>query len=238
MKRTDKRVVVRVVFPAASLAVAIFALIIASGCSAQSNSKTTAEKAATEQGSRAGGKAAPANGNPGIDLQCAMTAIQNPTESFHYSYKKDSSNPVHQEADVTPQSIDGFRVDVDGQQLPLHGVRSDPQSWQGALSGLMGISGMSSAVAIVNHGSAMRREGDGGQVNGYNTIHYSIDTARFDDAEQRILGSTMGPGGFEKGEAWVTSAGCPVKLILDDEMHKNDGSLLEKIHYEVAMVKK
>jgi hypothetical protein len=32
--------------------------------------------------------------------------------------------------------------------------------------------------------------------------------------------------------------GCPVKLILDDEMHNKDGSLLDKVHYEEAMVEK
>jgi hypothetical protein len=84
----------------------------------------------------------------------------------------------------------------------------------------------------------MRREPDGASVNGYRTIHYSIDTARFDSAERGILGPTLGPGGFEKGDAWVTSDGCPAKLVLDSEMHNRDGSLLETIHYEESMVKK
>ena len=53
--------------------------------------------------------------------------------------------------------------------------------------GLTGISGMSSTVAIINHNSAMQRESDGGQVNGYNTIHYSIDTARFSATERQML---------------------------------------------------
>lgn len=220
-------------------AVAVFLLIIVSGCNSKSESggrtaidgksSTTAERNIT---------AAQGNGNPGINLQCVMDRIQNPPEAFHYSYQKVSSNPVHQEADITPQTIDGFRVDIDGQQQPLHGVHSDPQGWQSAWSGLMGISGMSSAIAIVNHNSAMKREGDGEQVNGYKTIRYSLDTVRFNATERQILEPTMGPGGFEKGDAWVTSEGCPVKLVLDDEMHKNDGSLLEKIHYEEAMVKK
>jgi hypothetical protein len=220
-----------------SFVVALVVLTIAAGCSSKSPSKS-----AGEQGEKAKAAQNPAaaqsSSNPGIDLQCVMERIQNPSESFHYFYKKDSSNPVHQEADVTPQSIDGFRVDISGQQQPIHAERSDPQNWQSAWSGLMGISGMSSAIAVVNHGSAMKREGDGADVNGYKTIHYSIDTARFDATERRLLGSTMGPGGFEKGDAWVTSQGCPVKLVLDDEMHNRDGSLLENIHYEEAIVKK
>lgn len=223
------------------LVVVTFVLVIASGCSVKSDFKTPGERTAIERRStktERNASAAQANTDPGIDLQCVMDRIQNPPESFHYSYQKVSSNPVHQEADITPQSIEGFRVDMDGQQQPLHGVRSDSQSWQSAWSGLMGLSGMSSTVAIINHGSAMKREGDGNQVNGFKTIHYSIDTGRFDATERQILGPTMGPGGFEKGDAWVTSDGCPVKLVLDDEMHNKDGSLLEKIHYEEAMVKK
>lgn len=220
------------------LAAALF-LLIASGCNGKSDSggKTAGDRrsGATPERNAA---AAPANANPGIDLQCVMDRIQNPPESFHYSYKKVSSNPVHQEADITPQSIEGFRVDIDGQPHPLHGARSDPQDWQAAWSGLMGISGMSSAIAIVNHSSAMKREGEGEQVNGYKTIRYSIDTARFNATERQILEPAIGPGGFEKGDAWVTLEGCPVKLALDDEMHKKDGSLLEKIQYEEAIVKK
>lgn len=237
MKRRDGCAGIQVVFRT-GLPAAILVVMIATGCNGKSGSSRTAidQKSGTAAGRNA--TAAQANSDPGIDLQCVMERIQKPPEAFHYSYQKVSSNPVHQEADITPQTIDGFRVDIDGQQHPLHGERSDPQGWQGAWTGLMGISGMSSAVAIVNHNSAMKREGDGDQVNGYKTIHYSLDTARFNPTELQILQPTMGPGGFEKGDAWVTSEGCPVKLVLDDQMHKNDGSLLEKIHYEEAMVKK
>jgi len=142
---------------------------------------------------------------------------------------------VHQEADVTPQAIDGFRTQFDGSQQPLHATHSDQQNWQGALAGLTGISGMSSTVAIINHNSAMQRESDGGQVNGYDTIHYSIDTARFSATERQML---LSPGEFEKGDVWVTSAGCPVKLGLDSELHRKDGTLIEKLHYEESMLKK
>ena len=174
---------------------------------------------------------------PGIDLNCVYDHLQNPPESFHYIYKKDTSDNDHveQEADVTPQAIDGFRRQMDGSQQPLHGVRSDLPSWQSALAGLTAIGGMSSSIAIINHSSAMKREADGGQVNGYDTIHYSIDTARFDATERGML---LKPGEFEKGDAWVTSQGCPAKLVLDSELHRNDGSLIEKLHYEEAMIKK
>jgi len=100
----------------------------------------------------------------------------------------------------------------------------------------MGISGMSSAVALVHSGSAIVREGTE-KMNGYDAIRYSIDTARGTGPEQGLYKSTLGDGGFEKGMVWVTSQGCPVKMSLDSEVHANNGSV-EKIHYEEAMVKK
>src|SRR5437879_4442554 len=223
---------IRLLAVAAVNAVLLFAL----ACDSSSSSKGSIGKV-TEQGStKAGNNVAAQSGpDPGIDLNCVYDHLQNPPESFHYLYKKDATNHVHQEADVTPQTIDGFQIQFDGSQQPLRAMRSDQQSWQSALAGLTGISGMSSTVAIINHNSAMQRESDGGQVNGYNTIHYSIDTARFSATERQML---LSPGEFEKGDAWVTSAGCPVKLALDAELNKKDGSLIEKLHYEEAMLKK
>jgi len=214
---------------------AILTLTLAACTSSHDRHNKNPEQATAKTTAPANSPAAQGGSGPGIDLNCVADHIQNPPESFHYSYKKDSSSPVHQEADLTPQSIDGFRVDIDGQQHPLHADRSDAQSWQGAWSGLMGISGMSSTVALINHNSAMRREADGGKVNGYDTIHYSIDTARFEPTESHML---LNPGDFEKGDAWVTADGCPVKFGLDSELHRKDGTLIEQIHYEVAMVKK
>ncbi len=218
---------------AVTLGVIVVVLIAASACTSKPRSK---ERMA-EQASGNAGRSATAQSvsDPGIDLNCAYDRLQNPPESFHYLYKKDASDHVHQEADVTPQTIDGFSTQMDGPQQPLHATRSDQERWRGALANLTGISGMSSTVAIVNHSSAMQHESDGGQVNGYSAIHYSIDTARFSPTESHML---LKPGEFEKGDAWVTSTGCPVKLSLDSELHGNDGSLIEKLHYEEAMVKK
>ena len=229
----------RLTTPTRLLAVATVnaALLLAPACNSSSNPKGSVEKV-TEQGSTKAVKnvaAVGASTDPGIDLNCVYDHLQNPPESFHYLYDKTGSNHVHQEADVSPQAISGFRLQFDGSQQPLQATRSDQQSWQSALAGLTGISGMSSTVAIINHNSAMQRETDGGQVNGYDTIHYSIDTARFSATERQML---LSPGEFEKGDAWVTSAGCPVKLELDSELHKRDGSFIEKLHYEEAMVKK
>ena len=221
--------------PNAVLTLILIAVMLAtSACTSSSKVPSGGEKAQAQAHGSATGAAAT---NPGIDLNCVLDHLQNPPESFHYLYKKDTSdnNHVHQEADVSPQPIAGFRMNPDNTQDPLHATRSDQQSWRAAIAGLTGISGMASTVAIVNHSSAMKREPDSGKVNGYDVIHYSIDTARFDEAERRIL---LSPGDSEKGDVWVTSQGCPVKLALDSELHRRDGSLIEKIHYDESMVKK
>ena len=232
---------VSVVIAAAAIAAA---LVSALGCTSKSGSKSPEEKTAEQGPSAETGNrsvAAHSDADPGINLNCIYDRLKDPPESFHYVYKKNDSDGsnVDQEADVTPQAIDGFRLQPDGSQQPIHAQNSDQQSWQAALSGLTGISGMSGTVSTINHNSAMQRESDGGQVNGYQTIHYSIDTARWDATTRQMIGSfALGTGGSEKGDAWVTANGCPVKLILDDEMHNKDGSLLDKVHYEVGMVKK
>src|SRR6476619_4833738 len=42
-----------------------------------------------------------------IDLNCVLKQIQNPPDSFHYSFRAESDNPWEEEADVSPQWIDG-----------------------------------------------------------------------------------------------------------------------------------
>lgn len=219
-------------FTVASIATILMSLL---ACSSKPNSKLSAEKTARHSAS------SQVSDDPGINLNCVYDRLQNPPEPFHYVYKKTPSegSKVDQEADVTPQTIDGFRGQPDGSQQPIHAMRSDSQGWQSALAGLTGISGMSGTVSTFNHSSAMQRESDGGQINGYQAIHYSIDTARWDTTTRQMLGGfTLGPGGFDKGDAWVMADGCPVKLVLDDEMHNKDGSLLERVHYEESMAKK
>jgi hypothetical protein len=235
MQQRRNRPALRPVYAAFTVAAITTILVSLLACNSKPRSKLSAEKTANHSAS---GKA---NDDPGINLNCVYDRLQNPPEPFHYVYKKMASEgpKVDQEADVTPQAIDGFRAQADGSQQPIHAMRSDSQGWQSALAGLTGISGMSSTVSTFNHNSAMQRESDGGQINGYQTIHYSIDTARWDATTRQMLGGfTLGPGGFDKGDVWVTADGCPVKIVLDDEMHKKDGSLLERVHYEESMAKK
>ena len=170
--------------------------------------------------------------DPDIDLNCIIDHIQNPPEAFHYSFKRDN---VDEEADLTPQTIDGTTIDQAGVH-PFHGVRSDKDSWQNAWPNLTAVSSTTSLFLILGDTGAQVREG-AESVNGYDTIKYSIDTARASGIQTTLLRSTLGSGGFEKGAAWVTSQGCPVKFSLDVEMHLNDGSA-QKEHFEEAMIKK
>src|SRR5262249_11533323 len=146
-----------------------------------------------------------------IDLNCVMDRLQNPPEAFHYTYQKASDNPVHEDVDVTPQSIDGtFQIGT-GSAMPVHGVHTDAASWRNAWSSLRGIGGMASTIALVHSGSAIARDG-AEKVSGYDTIKYSIDTACATDADRSLFESTLGPTGFERGTIWATAEGCPIKI--------------------------
>lgn len=215
------------------LAAAVLALLAISACRSGPAATTAGESSSAHANSASVN--ARDSADPGIDLNCVMDHIQHPPEAFHYSYNKTSSNPVHEEADITPQTIDG-NFKNNSASNSFHGVRSDAASWQSAWSGLMGIAGMSSAVALVKNSSATVREGPE-KANGYDAIKYSIDTARGTAEEKGLYQHVLGTGGFEKGTAWVTAQGCPVKFVLDSELHPNSGSV-ESIHYEVAMIRK
>jgi hypothetical protein len=171
--------------------------------------------------------------SPGIDLNCVINHIQNPPEPFHYSFKAESDNPWKEEAEVTPQSIDGsFSNNSSPAPQTFHGSPREVSS------NLMAIGRMASLFATVRNTSAMVKEGPEQRVNNYSATKYSIDTARGTPTEQSLYKSVLGEGGAEKGTVWVTSEGCPVRIVMDEELHAKDGSFLAKAHYEEAMVKK
>ena len=176
---------------------------------------------------------AKSNVGPDIDLNCVIDHIQNPPEAFQYSFKAASDNPWEEEADVTPQRIAGS---FSNKSLPnLQRFDGPPRE---VSSNLMAIGRMASLFAIVGNTSAVVNEGPEARVNGYDTVKYSIDTARGSPTEQALYKSVLGPGGSEKGSVWVTSQGCPVRIVLDEELYAKDGTLTGKSHYEEAMIKK
>jgi hypothetical protein len=215
--------------PARDCVVAVLAFITMLGCN--STPSKTVDLASGSRQKNVG--TAKDSADPNIDLNCVVDHIQNPPESFHYAFKAESDNPWEEQADVTPQQIDGS---FSNSSLPtsqqFHGRPREVSS------NLMAIGRMASLFATVLNTSAVVNEGAEKGVNGYNTVKYSIDTARGSATEQGLYKSILGPGGFEKGSVWVTPQGCPVRIVLDEELHSKDGSLAGKTHYEEAMIKK
>jgi hypothetical protein len=209
--------------------VVLLGFTLLSGCNsaksktANKNSESSLKSAAT----------AKISAEPDIDLNCVINHIQNPPESFHYAFKTESDNAWVEEADVTPQQIDGtFSNNSVSTPQQFHGTPRETSS------NLMAIGRMASLFATVHNTSAVVNEGEERGVNSYDTVKYSIYTARATASERGLYNSILGPGGSEKGTVWVTSQGCPVRIVLDEELHAKDGSLAGKSHYEEAMVKK
>jgi hypothetical protein len=171
------------------------------------------------------------NGGGDIDLNCVSRHIQNPPDSFHYTFTVVSDNPWHEDADVTPQNIDGSFMN---NSLPK------PQEFHGApqqmSSNLMAIGRMADTFATVHATAAVLSEG-AEKKNGYDTVKLSIDTSRGSVTEQGLFRTLLGASGFEKGTVWVTSEGCPVQIVLDEQLQARNGSVSTS-HYEEAMVKK
>lgn len=167
-----------------------------------------------------------------IDLNCIVRHIQSPPESFHYSFNDVSDNAWQEDAEVTPQNIDGsFTNSFLPARQQFHGP---PQQ---VSSNLMAIGRMASIFSTVHSTSAVVNQG-AEKKNGYDTVKFSIDTARGNNAEQGLFKTVLGPGGFERGNVWVTSQGCPIQITLDEEIHRKDGSTAGKAHYEEAMTRK
>src|SRR5436853_7894474 len=98
-QRRDQRAMrfVYAVITTGAVAIALMSL----ACTSKPSSKSSAEKRANRSSS------GQASNDPGINLNCVYDRLQNPPESFHYVYKKISSDgsKVDQEADVTAQTI-------------------------------------------------------------------------------------------------------------------------------------
>jgi len=205
-------------------------LLAVAGChSSPSPTKMQQEQKAAATAAR--------NPAPLLNLNCVFDWVGKPTESFHYSYARHSeSDSATQEADVSPQTLDGtFNITRGGQAyppIPVHAVSSDSSGWQSAVGQLQMGFGMPASLMMANQmSSALVREG-AEKVNGYDTVRYSVDTARLGAIDRGLLGTTS-----EKGTVWVAGPGCPVKIVMDTEAQGNNGTA-ERTHYEEAIVKK
>src|SRR5262245_27189131 len=195
------------------LITALLALGVTTACNSTSSKTVNARSGAAQKG----GVATNAAG-PDIDLNCVARHIQSPPESFHYSFSDQSENSWQEDAEVTPQNIDGsFMNSFLPAKQEFHGP---PQQ---VSSNLMTIGRMASIFSTVHMTSAVVKQGTE-KKNGYDTVKFSIDTAQGSSVEQGLFKTVLGPGGFERGSVWITAEGCPVQIILDEELHAKDGS--------------
>lgn len=167
---------------------------------------------------------------PGINLQCDVNHIRNAPAPFHWSFKKVATPDTNAdwEANITHDSIAGTYIGDSGART-IHAVRSDTTAWNTASLALTGPL-PASTFALVNNSSAISRAG-AENVNGEDTINYTIDTSRDAPADASLIRNVLGANGFIRGSAWVTQGGCPVKFVLDVEQHNGDGTV-EKERYE------
>lgn len=190
--------------------------------------------------SAADGKSGSSSGeeNPAIDMSCLPTRMENPPESFHYSFKStDGQNTVDKEADITPQTMDIIIHDNSGAHT-FHGLRSNPTSWDSAILNLSG-SGFTLLIArmdFIKNTSAVKRV-SAEPMNGYSATQYSIDTTSGSAADTQTFKTMVGSGSYDKGRTWLTSDGCPVKLILDEVRQDASGGT-KNFHFEVDVIKK
>jgi hypothetical protein len=202
-------------------------LVALSACTSKSATKTELS----------GTRATAENTTSHVDLMCIGDRINNPPESFHFSYKyTDASISQDKQADITPQSMDITIKDQTGIHS-YHGVRSDELSWNRAvldLSGL-GMSAMISRLDSLNDTSAIKPQATE-TMNGYDTTHYALDTTNVNSSDQKKFEFLFGKGSFEKGMVWTSSDGCAVKLVLDERVLLNGN--LKDAHYEMARVRK
>jgi hypothetical protein len=181
-----------------------------------------------------------ASGNPGghIEVLCIGDRVSDPPESFHYSYKYvDSARPVDYEADITPQSMVVTIKDGSGSHS-YHGMRSNEDSWNGAVLALSNPSftAMSARLVLLNDSSAIVRRGSE-RMNGYDTTKYSIDTENANSSDRQKFETLIGKGSYEKGAVWVPTDGCAAKLTLDEGVAQTN-SIVNKAHYEIDRIKK
>jgi hypothetical protein len=214
------------------ISLTFFALMFFGACNSKSESKNAdagiAEAASGDSGAH-------------IDVMCIGDRINDPPESFHYSFKySDASSSISKDAEITPKAMDITVQDASGSHS-YHGTRTDQTSWDGAVLALssLNMAAMMARLDALNDTSAISRQ-TSEIVNGYSTTRYAIDSTKSSASDQEKFAELFGKGAFEKGTVWVPSDGCAVKFVLDERISQgngNDGNLKDD-HYELARLRK
>jgi hypothetical protein len=204
--------------------------IAAAACSSDSGSRAQ-DKSRAESGTSGGS-------GSHVDVMCIGDRINNPPESFHYSFKyADATGSEDAEANITPSAMDITLTDKSGSRS-FHGVRSDETSWNNAVLDLsaLKITAMSARLSSLDRTSAIISQGKEA-MDGYPTSKYSIDTTSAKASDQRQFQTLFGNGSFEKGTVWMADDGCMAKLVLDEALAQTSGGVL-KSHYEISRSKR
>jgi hypothetical protein len=208
------------------------AVAAAIGCSSS--------KSKTAEATRASSSSKAASGDPKthVDVMCIGDKLENPPGPFHYSFQhKDASGTDDREAEITPQTMDITTKDSTGAHS-YHAVHSNETNWGSAVLVLssLRLTAMSARLDSLNGTSALIFRGKE-PVNGYDTVKYDIDTDKAGASDKETFRALFGDGAFEKGTVWVPADGCAVKLVLDEGLVPQPGTV-NKEHYEIAMVKR
>ena len=182
-----------------------------------------------------GGSGSSSSRAPGthIDVMCIGDRINDPPESFHYSFQyTDASGSIAKEADITPRAMNIVVRDASGVHS-YHGIRNDDASWSSAVLDLssLNLTGMAARLGSLNGTSALGSQGSE-QLNGYSTTRVALDTTGATAADQKKFAILYGQGSFDRGTVWMGRDGCVVKLVLDEAVSV-DGRI-EKRHYELS----
>jgi hypothetical protein len=163
--------------------------------------------------------------------------INNPPEAFHYAYKyTDAAGTLNENADITPQAMDITIRDAAGSHS-YHGLRSDEASWNGAVLDLSSLTFTAMSARLNSlEGSGIKPQGTE-TVNGYRATRYAIDTTQASASDQQQFETLFGKGSFDKGTVWIAADECAAKLLLDEGLWQQDGSI-KKTHYEISRSKK
>ena len=207
-------------------------LTMASGCNSGSQSNAGSAPAVP--------MTQPNRFNPTGASVCLQQMIKNPPGPFHVSFAEKSSaqDASSVEADVTPATIDYTKHDISAGQTSTdtkHLARAQvtemeidfdlmkPVPWHGEL--------VAAQDAAKSAGA--------GNVNGYNAIKYSIDTANEPAARKATFLSLMAVKDYKiVGSAWVaTDNGCLVKYSIDLEQDGKDGNV-KRTHFEGNVTKR
>ncbi|HEX7894115.1 MAG TPA: hypothetical protein VF447_07995 [Terriglobales bacterium] len=203
-------------------------LIALLGCNSSSSSKASAS---TDSDTSSG------DSGTQLDVMCIGDRINNPPEPFHYSYKySDASMSVVQDADITPQAMEITVTDGSGTHK-YHGVRSDEDNWGSAVLSLSSLNNaaMAARLSSLNGTSSLTSKGPE-NINGYSTTKYAIDTTSANAKDKNTYHALFG-NSYAQGTLWAPADGCAVKLVLDEGLQQQDGSI-KKVHYEMARIKK